>query len=147
MVEQLDTESFEQYNGTGLHGPAVQFTRIEESGRFSPATLTKTWFHQGPVDEGFGRWRESEGLEDGFWKDDPQMLPELRTEADPLERLRGRERRDALRALRGRVVRTELYGLDGTEREARPYTITEHLHSVREESAPTPDEMDRKQIG
>ena len=47
-----------------------------------------------------------------------------------------RLRRDALRALRGQVLRTELYALDGTDREDRPYTVTESLSAVREESPP-----------
>ena len=47
-------------------------------------------------------------------------------------------KRDAVRALRGRIIRSELYALDrfaGQTRlgpEDRPYTVTEHLHSVRE---------------
>src|SRR5260370_21632017 len=42
--------------------------------------------------------------------------------------------------MRGRILRTELYALDGTERQDRPYTVTEHLHSVHEESPPGPGE-------
>ncbi len=53
-----------------------------------------------------------------------------------LNALPRRVRRDALRAMRGRILRTELYALDGTERQDRPYTVTEYLHSVREESPP-----------
>ena len=45
-------------------------------------------------------------------------------------------RRDALRALRGQMLRSELYALDGTDRQDRPYTVTESLSGVREESPP-----------
>ena len=34
---------------------------------------------------------------------------------------------------------SELYALDGTARQDRPYTVTEHLYSVREEQAVDPD--------
>ena len=47
-------------------------------------------------------------------------------------------RRDALRALRGQVLRTELYALDGSPRQDRPYTVTEHAYALREEDPPAP---------
>src|SRR5262249_5225329 len=57
-----------------------------------------------------------------------------------------RDKRDALRALRGSVLRTELYALDGSDREDRPYTVTESLYDVREDSPPASDDTDRKRI-
>lgn len=57
-----------------------------------------------------------------------------------------RVKRDALRALRGRILRTELYALDGTERENHPYTVTEFLHGAREEAAPAAGEEGRLRI-
>ena len=51
-------------------------------------------------------------------------------------------RRTALRTLRGQLLRTELYALDGTDREHRPYTVSETISGVREESpAVQPDEV------
>jgi RHS repeat-associated protein len=146
MVEQLDTETFEVYNGPGLHSEEAPSVTVEDPTSFSPPTLTKTWFHQGPVDEGFAEWREPDGFVDEFWQGDPQILPALLSGADPLEGLQGRARRDALRTFRGRTIRTELYALDGTEREGLPYTVTEYLHGVREESPPGPGETDRPRI-
>src|SRR5262249_20978416 len=55
-------------------------------------------------------------------------------------------KRDALRTLRGRILRTELYALDDTERQNRPYTATEYLHGVREESPPVPGEEERGRV-
>jgi Insecticide toxin TcdB middle/C-terminal region len=63
-----------------------------------------------------------------------------------LRSLPRRVKRDALRALRGSVLRTELYALDGTEQEDRPYTVTESLYGVREESSPQPEERERLRI-
>ena len=44
------------------------------------------------------------------------------------------------------MLRTELYTLDGTEREERPYTVNESLHSVREESQPIEGDNTRQRI-
>ena len=53
MVEQLDTESFSDYNAIGLHEESIEFEKFTKDNQreqfFSPPTLTKTWFHQGPI--------------------------------------------------------------------------------------------------
>src|SRR5215218_8254733 len=131
MVEQLDTETFEDYNGSGLHGEGTAFARVEDQKRFSPPILAKTWFHQGPIGDEFGEWGETKfGAE--FWLDDPQVFSRSPSMTNFLKRLPRRVKRDALRALRGRTLRTELYAVDGTQREARPYTVEEYLHGVCE---------------
>jgi glycosyltransferase TcdB-like subunit of Tc toxinin len=48
--------------------------------------------------------------------------------------------------LRGSILRTELYALDGTNQQNRPYTVTEHLQGVREEWPPGKDDQDRLRI-
>jgi glycosyltransferase TcdB-like subunit of Tc toxinin len=77
------------------------------------------------VDDETGDWRELDWSL-AYWSGDPQYLAHteatntfLRTLTDP------RHRRDALRTLRGSTLRTELYALDGTDRQDRPYTVTE----------------------
>lgn len=55
-------------------------------------------------------------------------------------------RRDAFRSMRGKILRTELYALDGTTRQSVPYTVTEHVYGVREESLPPPTDPDRLHI-
>ena len=134
MVEQLDTETFADYHTPGAHGPETRFEAVLDK-HFSPPLLTKTWFHQGPVDLETGDWEELDWSAD-YWPGDPQALAHskvinafLQTLIDP------RYRRDALRALRGSTLRTELYALDGTEREDRPYTVTEQAYGLREESS------------
>jgi RHS repeat-associated protein len=98
---------------------------------FSPPTETRTWFHQGPIGDEFGGWEESD-FSTQTWQGDPGMLARPPEVLRFLKALSRRARRDALRTLRGRVLRTELRALDGSNREQRPYTITEHLYGVCE---------------
>jgi RHS repeat-associated protein len=44
------------------------------------------------------------------------------------------------------VLRTELYALDGSELENRPYTVTEAISGVREEAPPDAGEESRRRI-
>jgi RHS repeat-associated protein len=114
MVEQLDTETF---HGGDLH--------------YSPPTLTRSWFHPGPVAAAeAGDWTELD-LSHEYWPEDPPQLGRPPGMLAMLAGLPRPDRRDALRALRGQVLRTELYALDGTDRADRPYTVTESLSGVR----------------
>ena len=127
-VDQHDTQS----------GPAG--AAMEPFG--SPPTRTRTWFHPGAVDDDSGEWTELD-----YWSGDPPLLGQADTVAAFLRALPDRRsRRDALRALRGSVVRTELYALDGTALEARPYTVTETAFGLREESPPAPGDSHRRRI-
>ena len=128
MVEQFDTETFENYEGVGLHGDAISFASVDEQ-FFSPPTLAKTWFHQGPVGDESGEWRELDRSQE-YWSGDPQQLQRPSEVEEFLKKLPRRLKRDALRTLRGLVLRTELYALDGTAREDRPYTVSESQHGV-----------------
>ena len=139
-VDQRDTEAFERYHAPGLH-PDRRFAAVERQ-IFSPPTETRTWFHQGPVGEEFGDWEEADYSHE-YWAGDPQLLGHteqvnafLRAynsrsdgTASPEDR---RIKRDALRTLRGSILRTELYGLDGSPRQDRPYTVTEYAYDLHE---------------
>jgi RHS repeat-associated protein len=145
MVEQRDTESFDKYDGGGLHGDEVFFTRVERR-HFSPPTLSRTWFHQGPVGEEFGDWRELD-WSDEYWNGDPPILEHVATVNQFLKGLPERRvKRDALRALRGSVLRTELYALDGSEGEERPYTVAEYGYGLMEVEPPADGETGRLHI-
>ncbi|HEY5742207.1 MAG TPA: SpvB/TcaC N-terminal domain-containing protein, partial [Terrimicrobiaceae bacterium] len=72
MVEQLDTETFADYHAEGEHGPETRFEPVLDK-HFSPPVLTKTWFHQGPVDEETGHWQELDWTAE-YWIGDPQAL-------------------------------------------------------------------------
>jgi RHS repeat-associated protein len=127
-VDQRDTETFDEFHVDRLDTANPPFEAIPAHA-FSPPTETRTWFHQGPVGDEFGEWEEID-RSDEFWPGDPQVLSRPRPLADFLKDLPRQAKRDALRSLRGSILRTELYALDGTERQDRPYTVTEHLHGV-----------------
>jgi hypothetical protein len=141
-VDQFDTEVFERYDQPGLHGPEVTFANVDGQ-NFSPPTLVRTWFHQGPMGDEFGDWQEFD-CSDEYWSGDPNMLRHteavnlfLKTlPATPDAR---RVKRDALRTLRGSILRTELYALDGSDREDRPYTVTESRYGLTEVEEPPSD--------
>ena len=138
MVEQFDTESFDQYDDTGLHGPETFFAKIDKK-YFSAPTLTKTWFHQGPVHDEFDSDDELD-LSAEYWSGDSPMLTRSVATVNLLNGLDRRDRRDALRTLRGSVLRTELYALDGSDLEGRPYTVTESSHGLIEVAPPAAGE-------
>ncbi len=149
MVEQRDTESFEEYGGSGLHGSDVDFAPVHQR-NFSPPTRSKTWFHQGPVGEEFGDWEELD-RSDEYWSGDPQLLKHTESVNRFLRDLPvaadlRRVKRDALRALRGSILRTELYAMDGSDREDRPYTVSESGYGLEEISPPAPGDAPRLHI-
>lgn len=138
MVEQLDTEVFDGHAGRGLTGDESLLSQLLAQTSHSPPLLSFTWFHQGPVEPaGGGPWQEFDGSPEQ-WPGDPNLLGHcagidqfLATLGDDAPRAR----RDAMRALRGSVLRTELYALDASPLQARPYTVTEQAYGLREERA------------
>ena len=143
-VEQRDTEIFEEFHAEGLH-PERPFETITPK-KFSPPMETRTWFHQGPVGDEFGDWYELD-YNDEFWAGDPQVLSRPQSVTDILKNIeKRRAKRDAIRALRGSILRTELYALDGTDFQDRPYTVTESIHGVRKESLPLKTDLNRQPI-
>jgi RHS repeat-associated protein len=129
---------------------------------FSQPTLTRTWFHQGAIGDSFDGWVESDSVPvlpgqkrfaDEYYKEPwPGAPPGAQVLSRPpgminfIAILRPDVRRDAFRSIRGKVLRTELYALDGTPRQNAPYTITEHVYGVREESPPALGGGDRLRI-
>jgi RHS repeat-associated protein len=107
-VDQIDSEERTGFNAGGLI-PGGDFDPVPAQD-FSPPTLTRTWFHVG---------LEQDLLGDGLLA--RSGLPSgLSDEA----------RRQALRALKGTTLRTELYALDGSAREKRPYVVTDQRYRV-----------------
>lgn len=102
--------------------------------------LSKSWFHVGPVGDAYGGWHALDVSEE-YWSEDPQRLTSLSAAVDPS--WSATERRDALRTLRGSVLRTELYALDESAREARPYTVSETVTGVRRDRAARTDAAGR----
>jgi RHS repeat-associated protein len=145
MVEQFDTESFDSYGEVGLHGVGVLIAKVDQK-YFSDPTITKTWFHQGPIGEEFGEWQEQDWSSQ-YWQGDPQLLKHAESVNAFLQGLGERRvKRDALRTLRGSILRTELYALDGTKHGPKPYTVTEHAYGLREEQSPVDPKSERPRI-
>ena len=46
-------------------------------------------------------------------------------------------KRNALRTLRGNILRTELYALDGSPLQDKPYTVIEQAYGLKKSSLPT----------
>jgi RHS repeat-associated protein len=153
MVEQLDREMFARPAPPARPGIAAAVLDAGAPGAFSPPTLTRTWFHQGPIGDAYGPFREQDWSSE-HWDGDPQLLGHTQAIDRALRRLdaahaaratdaRRRIRRDALRALRASVLRTELYALDGSPCEARPYTVTEQAYGVTEIEGASADGLPR----
>lgn len=69
-------------------------------------------------------------------KAQPITIQRPKEMVDMLKSLPRNARRDALRTMRGAVLRTELYGLDETRFQHKPYTVTEAQYGVRTEFTP-----------
>ena len=144
-VDHRDTEVFEDFHSAGLHSEDRPFEGIPADA-FSPPTETRTWFHQGAIEDELGGWAETDFTGE-FWSGDLQVLSRPQSTTDLLKSLPRGARRDALRTLRGSVLRTELYALDATPLQGeRPYTVTEHLYGVRDETRQNSDEEDVQHI-
>lgn len=158
MVEQIDTEVFGSYLGRKIAGDETALRRLLDQRHHSPPTLTRTWFHQGAVDPADGGpWQELE-FRDEYWAGDRDaaQLPYLPVSGTALSEhkraldaflmtLTRAAQRDALRSLRGSVLRREIYALDGSDLQNRPYTVSEYAYAVREIDTPSPI-IDRRHI-
>lgn len=113
MVEQTDTEALETLAEAG---------NVDEA-TYRPPTLTRTWFHTGAFLPG---QRISRQFAREYHSDD-LLLPDTVLP----DGLTADEARQACRSLKGSVLRTEVYALDGSDAESRPYRVTEHNHLIR----------------
>ncbi|MBN1596039.1 VCBS repeat-containing protein [candidate division FCPU426 bacterium] len=141
-VDQRDTETFVSYHNTGINENQEFASVVPEM--FSPPLETRTWFHQGAIENETGGWREADYSQE-YWSQDASLLQRPPEVQHLLRSLRPADQRDALRALRGTILRTETYALDGSYRQSQPYTVTESQIGLREESKPINDK-ERKRI-
>ncbi len=123
MVEQWDTESFEDFEGAGLF--SFGFETVE-SKLHQPPVHTKSWFHPGAF---LGWERVSQLFKGEYYQGDADamQLPDTRWP----EGLTPEEAREASRALAGRALRVEVYALDGTAAAPHPYTVTDANFQLR----------------
>lgn len=134
MVEQFDTEDYEALTA-GDDAPAGD--NIEAASHIPPV-LTRTWFHTGVhlgrahvsnffagLDGGLGEYYREPGLTDA------QAAERLLEDTHLPVGLSLEEEREACRALKGVMLRQEVYALDGSAREAHPYSVIEQNFAVR----------------
>jgi RHS repeat-associated protein len=103
MVEQWDTD---EYATLGADTQLPIATNIDASSNLPPVQ-TRTWFHT--------------GVHPALLADDSILPAGLSVD----------EEREACRALKGSMLRKEVYALDGSDREAHPYTVSEQNFTVR----------------
>jgi RHS repeat-associated protein len=120
-VEQTDAEVFD--SSTAANGQPSEWTQY-----FSPPMLTRTWFHQGAVEDDLGDWKAA-NYEQEYWSKDGTLLDNS-TLSNTLKSLSPQAKRDALRSLRSRMLRTEVYALDGSQYQDKPYTVSEFAYGV-----------------
>jgi RHS repeat-associated protein len=117
MVEQWDTESYQDFEGPGLFTFAHETV---ESNLHQPPVHTKRWFHPGA----FLGWNQISQIFKNEYYDgdgDTMQLPDTRWPAD----LSPEEAREACRALAGRALHVEVYALDGSAAAVHPFSVTD----------------------
>jgi RHS repeat-associated protein len=136
MVEQWDTEQFAALTERGAFPTG---DNIDEASHVPPV-YTRTWSHTGIH---LGRDRVSNffaGLLDAenrgeYYREpgltDAQARARLLPDTVLPDGLTPEEEREACRALKGLMLRQEVYALDGTQKEAHPYMVTEQNSTIR----------------
>ena len=138
MVEQWDTEEFAALSQSQEFPTG---DNIDESSHVPPV-LRKTWFHTGVymdrdhVSNFFSGMIDGEDTGEYYresaWRDDDvEANKHLLDDTILPTGLTLEEERQACRALKGAMLRQEIYALDGTEKEAHPYVVTEQNFTIR----------------
>jgi RHS repeat-associated protein len=132
MVEHQDTEDL-----AVLEAAAGGFANLDRASDLPPV-LTRTWLHTGvfPDEDWVSRqyareyWRQPGGGDPDL--PDTAQPRTLRLTGQPSRpwRLSRTEAREACRALKGMPLREEVYALDSSEAEGRPYLVTEHNYTI-----------------
>ncbi|WP_280524074.1 toxin TcdB middle/C-terminal domain-containing protein, partial [Enhygromyxa salina] len=88
---------------------------------------TKSWFHTGAF---LGAEQLEERFSAEYWGGDAKafVLPRSVVPGG----LSGADAREAMRALAGRTLRTEVYALDGSDKENEPFTVSGANFEVRQ---------------
>jgi len=120
MVEQHDTEAFEDYVA-GVE--RIEGSQEQAPELYQPPVTTRTWFHTGAY---LGRDRILHQLSEDYYLRQ-QHLPEPVLEPDMDER----ELRECVRALKGLALRQEVYSFDDSAQAKHPYSVTENSYDVR----------------
>lgn len=120
MVEQFDTEAFEDYVvGVRAVGGAQELAPELNQ----PPVTTRTWYHTGAF---LDRPRILHQFRHEYYRQE-QHIPEPVLPAG----LSASELRECVRALKGLPLRQEIYSYDGSAEEEHPYTVTENNFEIR----------------
>jgi RHS repeat-associated protein len=119
-VDQLDTEEIASLATPGAFPTGDNFNEASSV----PPVLTKTWFHTGVF---ISSQRISRHLAHEYYYEDADAHLDdtiLPPDLTPFEA------REACRALKGAALRQEIYALDGTVKERRPYAVSESNFTI-----------------
>lgn len=130
-VEQLDTEEFGALTATG----DISADANVDASTHVPPVLTKTWYHTGvfAATAMVSRQFEHEYYREGDPVSGADPLPGEALLLDDTvlpDGLTAEEARQACRSLRGHLLRREVYALDAGPESGRPYTVSEHNHTI-----------------
>ncbi len=119
-VDQIDTEDFEHFVKSGA-------SNVQERVLHQSPVLTKTWFHNGAY---LDQQRIVTQYQTEYFQHDnvakySLSKPELPSDLDPIEW------REAMRACKGMALRTETYGLDGTDSQDIPFSVSYNTCTIR----------------
>ncbi|KAG8822815.1 hypothetical protein FRC19_005182 [Serendipita sp. 401] len=148
MVEAYDVEHFDVLDGVSISStpvssqPTLPPVNLDPTSSIPPV-LTKSWFHTGVWrgDDHISRYLGHE-----YWEEPGLGFQQLRSMHLPDTNLPSgislrdgsivpyspfaMEAREACRALRGTTIRVEVYTLDGTAKQALPYSVSEANFSI-----------------
>jgi RHS repeat-associated protein len=120
MVEQHDTEAFEDYVVGVRHIEGTQELAPE---LYQPPVTTRTWFHTGAFLHGV---RILHQLRDEYYLQQ-QHIPEP-VLPDGMDES---EFRECVRALKGLPLRQEVYSFDASAQAQHPYSVVENNYDVK----------------
>ncbi len=120
MVEQWDTEAFEDYvvGVQSVKGAQELTPELNQ-----PPVTTRTWYHTGAF---LDLERIVHQFRHEYYRQE-QHIPEPVLPAG----LNTDELRECLRALKGLPLRQETYSFDGSPKEKHPYTVIENNFEIR----------------
>jgi RHS repeat-associated protein len=120
MVEQKDTEAFEDYVVGVTH---IEGTQELDPELYQPPVTTRTWYHTGAF---LDRQRILHQFRDEYYQK-TQHIPEPVLPSG----LDDHELHECLRALKGLPLRQEIYSFDDSPQEQNPYTVVENNFEIR----------------
>src|SRR5262249_33481383 len=126
-VDQLDTEELGALTASG----ELPASDNVDAASYVPPVLIRTWFHtgafleHGPISKQLEREYHAEP---GLLDEQPRAM--LLEDTILPDGVTGSDAREACRALKGSILRREVYAVDGTEAELRPYVASEQSYTI-----------------